>query len=167
MIQEKTKYNVVQIKMNNYKIKEYETNLTANKINADGLILRLIKSNNKLRSENVMLFSLRQDILRTSNGKDWHTRADLDQLKIDRPMPEEALANDECEERIIRAGVQKHEEYPSLCISDAVQEAYEELIRFERYEECKLIKQLQDHLREANEDEDKYKEIIYKLISLP
>lgn len=151
MIQEKAKFNVIQIKRNNEKIKEYVENLKANNIDADGLIDRLTAKNIKIKSKNVMLLKLHQNILKINEEEGWYTKEDLDQLKVDSPMPDEAPSNEECLKWILNGKVPLIEKHPCLCDFDIVQNVYDELLRLERYEECKLIKKLQEKIQKEKD----------------
>lgn len=140
-LQEKAKYNVLEVKQNLDKIKDYNTNLLNNNIESKDLIHRLMRKNEEIRKENSMLLMLHSFILQINEQESWYDSEEASPAEVTVNKQEnKELSKTEYVQMILDGEIDILGDDECLEDEDILNTVYKEFLKSEQYEACETIK---------------------------
>jgi hypothetical protein len=169
-LQEKAKYNVLEVKQNLDKIKDYSDNFISQNIESKDLIHRLMRKNEEIRKENSMLLMVHSFILQINEQESWcdteTEETNATEVTIEN-YSEEQYSKSKCVQKILNGEVDLNSNDVCFEDEDILNTVYEEFLQSERYEDCEIIKNKKRRIRKSKNSSQFSQGIFFRFLKLP
>jgi hypothetical protein len=137
-LQERASYNILEVKLNLDKIKDY-TKLKSINIESRDMIKRLTRKNEEIRKENSKLLMLHNFILQINEQEVCCKKEELNQIEGITGEAQNSYSKEECIQKILNGEIDLNSDNSYLDDEEILNTVFKELLNSERYEECEII----------------------------
>lgn len=169
-LQEKAKYNVLEVKQNLDKIKDYTNILLSQNIESKDLIHRLMTKNEEIRKENSMLLMVHSFILQINEQESWcETETEETNSKEDSTdnYSVEEQSKSKCIQMILKGEIDLSSNNVCFEDEDILDTVYKEFLQSEHYEACEIIKNKKRNSKKSQNSSRFSRGIFFRFLKVP
>jgi hypothetical protein len=167
-LQEKAKYNVLEVKQNLDRMKDYTDNLLNMNIESKDLIHRLMRKNEEIRKENSMLLMVHSFILQINEQESWCETSEANESEVTiENYSEEQFSKQECIQMILKGEIDINSNDICFEDEDILNTVYKEFLQAERYEACEIIKNKKRKVMKSQNSSQLSRGIFFRFLKLP